>query len=472
MKQHTDTTYPPLTPIIAPWVHKFLENKEYISSLFEVYGSPINIHHTEPFIQNYKSYAALLDEHSLGHLIFFARKANKCKAFVQAAKEAGFGVDTASYKELYQCLKMGVSPDKLIVTAAIKNSQLLRLAIQHKVLLIIDNLDELEAVALIAEELDTTVNIGVRVSGFVVNERKLYSRFGFDIENVIAIIREKILPQDRMKFKGFHFHLNGYSTEERGAAIFALVKIADALRRDGINTEFIDMGGGLLMNYLAHENQWQTFAYELKKAVEGRRSPITFQNNGLGFKIIDGKLQGKLDTYPYFNNTAKATFLKAILTYEADGSTVAKLLRERNIAFRMEPGRSLLDQSGITLSRVAFRKWDSNQELLIGLEMNRTQLRSSSADFLLDPMVIYRSDPPVKTKPVVGYFVGAYCLEQDVILQRKIALPHTPAIGDMVCFFNTAGYMMHFYESEAHLFELSKNLIIKSFNPEFEVFED
>ena len=32
------------------------------------------------------------------------------------------------------------------------------------------------------------------------------------------------------------------------------------------------------------------------------------------------------------------------------------------------------------------------------------------------------------------------------------------AIGDFVAFVNTAGYMMHFFEAEAHLFELSRNL--------------
>ena len=76
--------------------------------------------------------------------------------------------------------------------------------------------------------------------------------------------------------------------------------------------------------------------------------------------------------------------------------------------------------------------------------------------------------------PVAAYFVGAYCLEQDVILQRKINLPAVPEIGDLVCFFNTAGYMMHFYESEAHLFDLATNLIAsnKTNQPGFDFVRD
>ncbi|HCV81197.1 MAG TPA: diaminopimelate decarboxylase, partial [Zunongwangia profunda] len=53
----------------------------------------------------------------------------------------------------------------------------------------------------------------------------------------------------------------------------------------------------------------------------------------------------------------------------------------------------------------------------------------------------------------------AYCLERDVLLKRKVTLPKLPEIGDVVVFVNTAGYMMHFFETQAHLFELAPNLV-------------
>ena len=60
------------------------------------------------------------------------------------------------------------------------------------------------------------------------------------------------------------------------------------------------------------------------------------------------------------------------------------------------------------------------------------------------------------------FFTGAYCLERDVLLKRKISLPQLPAIGDFVAIVNSAGYMMHFFETEAHLLELSQNLSFSS----------
>jgi diaminopimelate decarboxylase len=113
----------------------------------------------------------------------------------------------------------------------------------------------------------------------------------------------------------------------------------------------------------------------------------------------------------------------------------------------------------MTVARVAFRKQDLNGDWLIGLEMNRTQMFSSSADFLLEPTVIYKEKPTANDESVKAFFVGAYCLEQEFLLKRKIKLEKLPAIGDAVCFPNTAGYMMHFFESEAHLFDLAENLV-------------
>src|SRR5690606_9297660 len=133
-------------------------------------------------------------------------------------------------------------------------------------------------------------------------------------------------------------------------------------------------------------------------------------------------------------------------------------VRKRGISMRMEPGRSALDQCGITVARVAFRKRDSQGNLLVGLEMNGTQLRSSSADFLLDPIHIPSATVTNSVSPVDGFLVGAYCLEQELILKRRIRFKAYPQVGDLVVFVNTAGYMTHFYESEAHQFELASNV--------------
>lgn len=161
--------------------------------------------------------------------------------------------------------------------------------------------------------------------------------------------------------------------------------------------------------------------------------------------------------------------IEKVITGQKDGLPLFHHLKRQQIELRIEPGRSLLDQCGITVAKLAFRKKDAEGRNLIGLEMNRTQMLSSSADFLLDPLFIPFKKTAEKSCEV--YFVGAYCLEQELILKRKIVLSQSPEMGDLVCFVNTAGYMMHFYESEAHLFKLAKNLIVEKID-DWQVFED
>ena len=55
--------------------------------------------------------------------------------------------------------------------------------------------------------------------------------------------------------------------------------------------------------------------------------------------------------------------------------------------------------------------------------------------------------------------VGAYCIENELILRRKIRFPRGVAAGDLVALPNTAGYFMHILESASHQIPLAKNVV-------------
>ena len=456
---------PPLTAIAAPWMTEFLSDPAFLDELLQQHGSPINIIHTGPFGENYNYLIQAIDRHQLPRLIFFARKANRCKAFVKESKRLGLGVDTASYQELKECLELGCDPRKLVMTAAVKDEPLMRLAIEHDVLMVLDNEDECRLANQLSKERGKLTDIGVRISGFHDEGEKLYSRFGFDTGHVLEFITSRIGKEKdygSLRFDGFHFHLNGYSSRMRSEALLQSIHLADNLLTQGIRTSFIDMGGGIPVNYLSSSSEWKTFWSELAKAVLRERSPITFGNTGLGYELINGQLHGKQKVYPYYNELSKGDFLDAVLSYQkTSGDTPASLLHARGIELRMEPGRSLLDQTGLTMAKVVHRKRDSNGDWLIGLAMNKSQLGSSSADFLCDPVLVQNDRDKSQTRPTPVFLTGGYCLEQDIILQRKIVLPCLPKTGDILVFLNTAGYLMHFYETRSHLFEFAKNLVME-----------
>lgn len=451
-----------LTPITSSWMHQLFKNQTLLSELFEKYSSPINIHHLPTFSNMISSFKKMFDDYGLRYQIFYARKANKSKSLVKQAFASGIGVDTASFKELEQSIALGGNGKNLVLTAAIKTKEQYELAIQNSVPIILDNIDECQQADNIPKTLNKKAIIGIRVSGFIVEERKLYSRFGFDMERVEQFISANFgtgRRYEHLTIKGLHFHLDGYSTLQRGKALSVGISLIKRLNAKGFELLFIDIGGGILMNYLENEQEWENFESSLKNAVKNNANELTFNGNGLGYEMIDGKLKGSLKTYPYFNKVNGTTFLREVLDYTnlETGRTNSQTLKELQLELRIEPGRSLLDQTGMTIARVAHRKQDVKGQWLVGLEMNMTQMMSSSADFLLDPFIIYRDEKEYST-PVDVFFTGAYCLERDILLKRKINVPHLPQIGDFVAFVNTAGYMMHFFETDAHLFELSKNL--------------
>lgn len=462
---NTQANFRPLTPIMHPWITRITADANLLRSAIAEHGSPVNIHCLQPFEENLAAFGTVFRELDLNYRIYFARKANKCLSFAAQSHRLSQGIDTASYRELQQCLRLGVPAEDLICTAAVKTPALLELAIAHGVEVVIDNEDECMLIQQIATALNKRVSVNIRVGGFTVEGRQLHTRFGWDILTAARFVMDAMGEGnrfDRLHYTGLHFHLNGYSIEQRVEAILQCLALADRLHDEGFRTKTLDIGGGILVNYLRSGTEWDTFTHTLKDAAADNAAPITYLNNPLGMTVLDGKPRGEPQVYPYYNAIHKEHFLRRILEYPANGeSTVAHEIRKRGIAMRMEPGRSALDQCGITVARVAFRKTDNRGNLLVGLEMNGTQLRSSSADFLLDPVHLPSSPPATSESPTYGFLVGAYCLEQELILKRCIRFRTYPQVGDLMVFINTAGYMMHFYESEAHQFTLAANTFLE-----------
>ncbi|MGF1637571.1 MAG: Y4yA family PLP-dependent enzyme [Cyclobacteriaceae bacterium] len=461
-RKQSSNIHPALSPIVHPWIRTFIESVEF-SELINEFGSPLNIHCLEPFLENQQEFEAVFKAQNVKHQIYFARKANKCKTLVEAAKKQKMGVDTASLQELKDCLDVGIDPATVVLTAAIKTEPMLTLAAKNGVTIILDNWDECMLLHQIAENLDLKPIVGFRIGGFSFRKETLSTRFGFGLEDAFGIMTRHLGAGNkfhRFHFTTLHFHLNGYSIPQRAAALIQTIRLSDRLKSNNISCQKIDIGGGILVNYLTDQEEWDLFYKELRSAILMKRDPVTFENDPLGMVKIENEIYGSMQVYPYFNTVHKGQFLKAILdsTFDAN-DTLAQALKKRNITLAIEPGRSLLDQVGITIARVVFRKKNQQQDWFIGLEMNRTQMKSSSADFLLDPIFIPtqagRADAPCD-----AYLVGSYCLEQELILKRKIRLKTLPLPGDIFCFINTAGYMMHFYESQAHLFDLAKNIFV------------
>jgi diaminopimelate decarboxylase len=458
----------PLSARLEPWQLDLCGRPETVAAWMELYGSPLNILDPSPLARNAQELKEAAARFGIDFKVFFARKANKALAFVDAAIEHGLGVDLASERELQQALARGVPSGDLVMTAAVKPTPLLELCLGSATTVAVDNEDELERLNCLAERSSETASIALRLAPSPADGRAP-TRFGLGLEEWLDVVTRHIpdAAPARLRVDGVHFHLDGYAAAERVSALSEALVLIDALRALGHEPRFLDMGGGIPMSYLDSAAQWERFWHEHRRGLLGERPSLTFDGHGLGLLAHEGEILGQANVYPYHQALTRGPWLERILgaTVElvGEGATVGEALRARGLQLRCEPGRSLLDGCGLTAARVEFRKRRADGTWLIGLAMNRTQCRSTSDDFLLDPLLIRPAGhgTPSGGEPIDGYLVGAYCIERELLTWRELRFARGVEVGDIVVFPNTAGYLMHILESSSHQIPLANNVILE-----------
>ena len=425
---------PPLEPKRFEWSQELLADPEACNTLIEQYGSPVNVLNPGPMQANIDELVEAGKRSGVETKVFYARKANKGLVFADTARDTGNGVDVASENELRQVLDHDVPGDRIILSAAIKPDRLLQLAIDNGVVISADNRAEYDRIRNLAEASGQTARVAPRLAPDP--ETMPPTRFGERLADWAGHLRE---PSASVSIVGVHAHLHGYAAADRSAALRECMQLVDALTNAGHAPEFIDIGGGVPMRYLEHEEQWNDYQDAIAAQRAGYAQPFTWKADPLR------------NTYPYWQEPTRGVWLEQVL-----GSGVADGLRERGLRLHLEPGRSLLDGCGVILARVAFVKTRSDGLPLVGLEMNRTQCRTTSDDYLTDPVLVKRTP---HGEPVEAFLVGAYCIEDEIILRRRIRFPKGVAPGDIVAIPNAAGYFMHILESASHQIPLAKNVV-------------
>ncbi len=454
---------------LEPWQVELCRRPERVAALLAEHGSPVNLIDPSPLGRNAAELRDAAARFGLELGVFFARKANKALGLVDEALRLGLGIDLAGERELAQALARGAPGSALVMTAAVKPESLLASCVDSGTTVVVDNEDELRLLARLAARADRTTPVALRIAP-ALGPGRLPTRFGLAPDEALALVAEHAPPgpQARLRIDGVQFHLDGYDAGDRVAAIGEALELADALRERGHAPAFIDIGGGIPMSYLDDAAAWERFWEEHRAALLGRRDALTFEGHGLGLLAHRGELLGRPAVYPFHQAPTRGAWLEQVLAapLRPGGAAVADAIGARGLALRCEPGRALLDGCGLTAARVAFRKRRRDGTWLVGVEMNRTQCRSTSEDFLVDPLLLrpgrtgQASDDGPPTGPIEGHLVGAYCIERELLTWRRLRFPDGVEVGDLVVFPNTAGYLMHILESSSHQIPLARNLLL------------
>ncbi|MEO7457015.1 MAG: diaminopimelate decarboxylase [Gemmatimonadaceae bacterium] len=196
----------------------------------------------------------------LPHRIHYTLKANSNRGILQVLRALGAGVDVVSGGELYRALRAGFAGHDIIFGGVGKAEHEVREALEAGVLLINAESDaEVRLIDRVAGELGVTASIGIRVNPEVtVDSSHRYiktgekgAKFGVPFDEVLGVARVAAgLAHTTLKGLDMHIGSQLFRLDPYLDGTEKLVELLGALRNDGVDTlEYLDIGGGLGVSY-------------------------------------------------------------------------------------------------------------------------------------------------------------------------------------------------------------------------------
>ena len=308
------------------------------------------------FKENFKSFSPL---------ICFAVKSNTNVNLIREIKKFGLGADVVSLGELMIAIKAGIKPNKIVFSGVGKTSSELNFAINKKILLInAESLSEIMEINRLAKLRNKKVRVGVRLNPNTdaktlnqISTGKKENKFGVNKDTFHKIV-DFCKNSKNIDLKCLSVHIGSQILDHKpyGKMLEAVSHILDKTNHQ---FEFIDLGGGMGINY-------------------------SDKNKTLNYKKY---------------NTAINNFLK-----------------KHKVKIIFEPGRSIIGNTGMLISRVIYIK-DSGRKKFIILD--------AAMNDLMRPALygaFHRTLPVIKSNKISNKpyeFVGPICESTDKFITLK-----------------------------------------------------
>jgi diaminopimelate decarboxylase len=433
------TLRPILDSAIADIVYS---SPKTLLGLVERYGSPLNIVWPHSLKQNVEAFRAVLRTHQVRFEMFYGAKVNKSQALVRAAVESDIGVDVSSLYEMRDALRAGAPPSRLCATGPAKTHTFHAELIANGALISVDSIEEFsdleECVRHTATGREARVLLRYRPAA------SQASRFGMGSDDLLQCLQRLTQLKGWFAFEGFHFHLSGYGYETRAQAVRELTRYIDAARSLGLEPKIIDIGGGLPIQYV-NADEYDSF----------------LRGQGKG-DYRNGKVPESF--YPYGGRMGACEWLDRLLASPCvDGLSIAQYLNAMCLTLAIEPGRSLADQTAISVFRITRVKQLASASPVIFVEGSSFSACETwfASEFLVDPILVStEAADETQGLPVRAYIAGHSCLDDDVITNRLIGFGRGPQAGDLLVYANTASYQMDLLENEFHRHPMPRRIAV------------
>jgi len=211
-------------------------------------------------------------------------KVNQLREVVQEILEAGepygFGLECGSKAELVAALPHMTDDNTLLICNGYKDDSMMGLILigqqlGKNIIPILEKYEELDGLLRMANQLGVTPQFGVRVrvsasgSGKWAASAGDNSKFGISTPELLTLVQELETRNLTGAFKLVHFHLGSQiaDIQKLKQAIKEITRLYARLRQRGINVEYVDVGGGLGVNYQASDMTSEGINYTLQEYV-------------------------------------------------------------------------------------------------------------------------------------------------------------------------------------------------------------
>ena len=295
-------------------------------------------------------------------LIFFSVKSNSNVKILKEIKNLGLGADVVSKGEMMKALKAGIKTKKIVFSGVGKTYLELEYAINKNILLInVESKNELLAIEKIAKLKKKKIDIGIRLNPNTnpktlkqISTGKEGDKFGVSENEFLKLVKYSKMSKF-LKLKCLSVHIGSQILSHKPYA--KMLKVIDrVINKTGYRFEFIDLGGGIGISYEKN-------------------------NKNFNFKI--------------FNNL------------------INNFLKKHNSRIIFEPGRSIIGNSAILISKIIYIKKNKNKNFII--------LDAAMNDFMRKALygANHQIIPSIKNGRILHKkfeFVGPICESTDKFL--------------------------------------------------------
>jgi diaminopimelate decarboxylase len=372
-----------------------------VADLAEKHGTPLYIYSARTILEHYRKLRdAFAGAGGLSQepLICYSVKANSNLSILKLMKDEGSGFDVVSGGELYRALKVGADPKKCVFAGVGKNDEEITYALEQGILLFnVESEEELANIDRIAGKLGKKAPVALRVNPDVdpqthtyISTGKKETKFGVDLIRAKKIVQSALSLQNT-HLKAIHVHIGSQITkvEPYVETMQRIAAFLPELEKIGAKIEMLDIGGGF----------------------------------GIWYK----------------DKLAKPA--KEI------AASILPMLQRMNCRVLLEPGRFIVGNAGILVTRVLYVKQSGDKKFVIC---------DAGMNDLIRPTLYsaYHRIWPVKTDPghsgeapdeeawsgasAVTDIVGPICESGDFFAKERKMPPLKR--GDLVCVFSAGAY--------------------------------